>query len=146
MDFAKMRQRIIFLKPDKAAENSMNEDVTGWFPFHPVKKTETNHMYVTQNNDTVFSEGVLYTFAEMLHDYGVWACVSPMTGREYAEAQKIREETTYNITTRYMENVKSNMKILYGTKIFNIVSVLDVGGRKKELKIVCTEVDRHGKG
>lgn len=146
MDFAKMRQRIIFLKPQKADRNSMSEDVIGWYPYHPIKDITSEDMHVTQNNECMFKNGVLYTFAEQLHDFGVWACVAPMSGREFLEAQKVRDETTYNVTTRYMENVESNMKILYGAKIFDIVSVLDVGGRKKELKIVCTEADRHGKG
>lgn len=145
MDFAKMRQRIIFLKPQKADENSMSEDVIGWYPYHPIKNITSEDMHVTQNNDCMFKNGVLYTFSEQLHDFGVWACVAPMSGREYAEAQKIRAETTYNITTRYTENVSSNMKILYGAKVFDIVSVLDVGGRKKELKIIATEADRYGK-
>lgn len=74
-------------------------------------------------------------------DWGTWAHVAPMNGREYAEAQKIRAETTYNIFTRYNPNVTADMKIMYGTKIFNIVSVLNVGGDNTELKIVASEAE-----
>ena len=36
------------------------------------------------------------------------------------------------------------MKIMYGVKIFNIVSVLDINERHTNLKIVAAEVDRNG--
>lgn len=114
----------------------MSEDVIGWYPYHPIKNITSEDMHVTQNNDCMFKNGVLYTFSEQLHDFGVWACVAPMSGREYAEAQKIRAETTYNITTRYTENVSSIMKILYGAKVFDIVSVLDVGAGRKNSKLL----------
>lgn len=145
MDFSKMRHRIVFLKPATAEINTTDEDVVGWYPYHPTKDITSDKMYISQNNDCVFDEGVLYTFSELLHDYGVWACVAPMNGKEYAEAQKIRAETTYNINTRYMKNITGDMKILYGAKVFDIISVLDIDGRKRELKIVAAEADRYGK-
>ena len=81
----------------------------------------------------------------MFANYGVRAYVSPTTGREYDESQKIRAETTYNVVTRYFNGIESNMKILYGAKVFDIVSVLDINESHRELKIVCSEVDRYGK-
>ena len=144
MDFAKMRQRIVFLKPLAAEKNAVGENVIGWYPYHPIKDIVYEDMHVTQGDDIISAENAA-EFPEMQHIYGMWACVAPMNGREYAEAQKIRAETTYNITTRYVENIESNMKILYNGKIFDIVSILDVGGLKRELKIVASEVDKHGK-
>lgn len=146
MDFAKMRHRIVFLKPMNAGTNSMNEDVIGWYPYHPVTNEYFDGMYVTNNNEFVKTGSEHLKNFAFGQDFEMWACVSPMTGKEYAEAQKIRAETTYNITTRYMKNIESNMKILYGTKIFDIVSVLNIGGKNEELKIVAAEVDRYGKG
>lgn len=144
MDFAKMRQRIIFLKPKTTGTNAAGENVIGWYPYHPIKDILSEDMHVTQNND-VFSGENAAEYSEMLHIYGMWARVAPMNGREYAEAQKIRAETTYNITTRYIKNIENDMKILYNGKIFDIVSILDVGGLKQELKIVASEADKNGK-
>ena len=79
-----------------------------------------------------------------LQKYAVWANVAPQTGREYEESQKIRAETTYNINVRYFPGIASDMKIMYGVKIFNIVSVLDINERHTNLKIVAAEVDRNG--
>ena len=58
----------------------------------------------------------------------VWAFVTPKTGREYDEAQKLRAETTYNVHTRYFSNITSDMQIEY-----------------EELLIVASEVDTFGK-
>ena len=41
-----------------------------------------------------------------------WAAVEPLTGREYAEAQKIRAETTYRVTTRYIADITPDMRII----------------------------------
>lgn len=145
MDIGRLRQRIIFLRPRDADKNGMDETITGWFPFHPVSLNEGKQLYITQNNEIVFSDGVLRSITTILNDYAVWADVSPMTGKEYAESQKIREETTYKVKTRFFSGISANMKILYGTKIFDIVSVLNVGELKRELQIVCSEVDSNGK-
>ena len=145
MEFSKMRHRIVFLKPVTAETNNTDENVIGWYPYHPITDITSDKMYVSQDNECIFDEGVLYTFSELMHDYGIWACVAPMTGKEYAEAQKIRAETTYNINTRYIKNITGDMKILYGAKVFDVWSVLDIGGSKRELKIVAIEADSYGK-
>ena len=74
----------------------------------------------------------------------VWANVSPMNGREYAEAQKIRAETTYNITTRYWPDITTEMRISFQGRVFEIVSVLHLGSLQEQLKIIATEADRNG--
>lgn len=75
----------------------------------------------------------------------VWAYVAPRTGREYDEAQKIRAETTYNITTRFLENITTDMKIRFNEQELDIVSVLNVNERNEQLQIVAKEKDRNGK-
>lgn len=75
----------------------------------------------------------------------VWASVSPMNGKEYAEAQKLRSETTYNVIVRYRPDITTDMKIRYGKKEFDIISVLNIGERKEILKIIAAETDTNGK-
>ena len=55
MDFAKMRQRIIFLKPQKADENSMSEDVIGWYPYHPIKNITSEDILTLRLNPMSYS-------------------------------------------------------------------------------------------
>jgi len=89
--------------------------------------------------------GQLYSHQLSLNEYAVWANVSPMSGREYEESQKLRAETTYKITTRYFPNITENMKVMFGLKVLDIVSVLNIGENNTELQIVAKEKDRNGK-
>jgi SPP1 family predicted phage head-tail adaptor len=103
MDFARLRNRITFIKPT----NTQNE---------------------TGENVSSFEEYIT-----------VWASVVPVTGKEYIESQKLRAETTYKIATRYIAGITTDMKIKYGDKIFEIVSVLNLNERNIELQFVCFE-------
>lgn len=69
----------------------------------------------------------------------VWAGVEPTRGREYQEAQRIRPELTYKVTTRYHQGITPDMVIRWGTRYFYIVSVINVRERNEMLEIICTE-------
>ena len=70
----------------------------------------------------------------------VWAAVEPLRGREYHEAQKIRAETTYRVTVRYLADVSPDMRIVHRNKTLEIQSVLNIDERNVEMQIVCSEV------
>ncbi|MCX4298094.1 MAG: phage head closure protein [Lachnospiraceae bacterium] len=69
----------------------------------------------------------------------VWAGVEPMRGREYQEAQRVRPELTYKITTRYHKGITPDMFIKFKDRYFNIISVINVRERNEMLEIICTE-------
>lgn len=69
----------------------------------------------------------------------VWASVEPTRGREYQEAQRIRPELTYKITTRYHKGITPDMFIKFKDRIFQIVSIINVRERNEMLEIICTE-------
>ena len=75
----------------------------------------------------------------------VWANVSPKTGREYDEAQKLRAETTYNVVTRFFDGITADMRIDFNGKILKIESVLNIGERDEQLQIVAVETDNYCK-
>lgn len=154
MNIGRMRHRIVFLRPSKTALNSMNENVPVWVPFKPgvnndLNATEEYEVYLTSDyaGNAVLKHisGEPYTHQFPTKEYAVWAYVAPKTGREYDEAQKLRAETTYNITTRYFAGITADMKIMYGSKIFRIESVLNIDERNEQLRIVVSEVDNYGK-
>jgi len=70
----------------------------------------------------------------------VWANVAPLRGREYHEAQKVRAETTYRVTTRYLKGVTPDMRILHNGKTLEIQSILNIEERNTELQIMASEV------
>lgn len=69
----------------------------------------------------------------------VWASVEPARGREYQEAQRIRPELTYKITTRYHKGITPDMFIKFRDRYFEIVSIINVRERNEMLEIVCIE-------
>ncbi len=69
----------------------------------------------------------------------VWASVEPTRGREYQEAQRVRPELTYKITTRYHKGITPDLFIRFGERYFNIVSVINVRERNEMLEMVCVE-------
>ena len=119
MNFSKLRHRIIFLRPTDITKNSMNEAVPKYEPFKPYAKSQ-----------------------DEITDFSVAGLVVPMSGREYEESQKIRAETTYKISTRYFPGITADMRILHNGREFEIISILDLDGRREELQIVAIKTDR----
>lgn len=76
---------------------------------------------------------------ELMEIKTVWASVEPTRGREYQEAQRVRPELTYKITTRYHKGITPDMLIKFKDRFFNIISIINVRERNEMLEIVCTE-------
>ena len=70
----------------------------------------------------------------------MWASIDPISGREYFAMQAVQSEVTHKITIRYCSLVKPNMQVLFGTRVFQIVSVLNLEERNIEMQIMCYEV------
>lgn len=69
----------------------------------------------------------------------VWASVEPTRGKEYQEAQRIRPELTYKITTRYHREITPDMIIQFKDRYFEIISIINVRERNEILEMICTE-------
>jgi SPP1 family predicted phage head-tail adaptor len=151
MDFSKLRHRIIFLRPTDTVTNSMGETVPRYRPFKPYLplplQVQGEDVYLKYDSDGnavfVYADGKPYAHKLALKEYSVAGFVSPMSGREYEESQKLRAETTYKISTRFFRNITPEMRILYDSREFEIVSVLDLNERHEELQIIAIERDRH---
>lgn len=75
-------------------------------------------------------------------DYAtVWAAVEPLRGREFLLAQNTNIELTVRVRIRYLHGVTPGMRVLYGGRIFDIQSVIDVEERHREMHLMCTEVN-----
>ncbi len=70
----------------------------------------------------------------------VWAAVEPTTGKEYMEAQRIRNELTYKIYTRYFPDITVDMIINYKNREFKIVSSINYQENNEMLQFICTEM------
>lgn len=149
MNFSKLRHRIIFLRPTDMIKNSMGETVPRYKPFKPYLplpiQVDADKVYLSHDNDgnavLKYIDGKPYAHKLALQNFSVAGLVAPMSGREYEESQKIRAETTYKISTRFFRHITSDMRILYDNREFEILSVLDLGGKHDELQIVAAEKD-----
>ena len=149
MNFSKLRHRIIFLRPTDMIKNSMGETVPRYKPFKPYLplpvQVDADKVYLSHDNDgnavLKYIDGKPYAHKLALQNFSVAGLVTPMSGREYEESQKIRAETTYKISTRFFRHITSDMRILYDNREFEIISVLDLGGKHDELQIVAAEKD-----
>lgn len=65
--------------------------------------------------------------------------IQPLAGRELMAARAVNAETTHMIDMRYMPGLTAAMRILYGTRVFNIVSVVNVEERNREHQIMASE-------
>lgn len=70
----------------------------------------------------------------------VWASVENLYGREYWEAAAIQKENTVKFTIRYRADIDQTMRIVFGGKIYNIVSVDNIKYRNKLIEIKAREL------
>jgi SPP1 family predicted phage head-tail adaptor len=69
----------------------------------------------------------------------VWAAMAPISGREYYAASQINAEVSSKFLFRYLPEITPDMRILFGSRVFEVVSVMDVEGRKRLLELLCKE-------
>lgn len=73
-----------------------------------------------------------------------WADIDPLTGRELLAAQQIQSTVTHNIQVRYRKELANpiavtNMRILYGSRIFNIHACMDQDERRRSVALQVEE-------
>jgi len=69
----------------------------------------------------------------------VWAKVSPLRGVERTQANQQQGEVMYRITMRYRTDIKTDMRIAWGSVMFNITSVYSPDMRSRFLTLDVTE-------
>lgn len=95
---------------------------------------------ITIQSPTVVADGSGgYTVSGYSEVATVWAAVIPLTAQEQYFAQQLNQRTTHRIRTRYRNDVTAAMRILLGTRSFEIVGVRNIGERGRELEIMAME-------
>lgn len=87
----------------------------------------------TQTRDSV--GGVIDTWGTFAT---VRAEILPLSGREYLESQQVNAEEITRFTIRYLPNITTKMRILWGTRVYDIRSIMNVSQVDKimELRVV----------
>lgn len=69
----------------------------------------------------------------------VWAAVEPLTGARYMAAKQANADVTGTVRIRYREGVAPTMRLLWGTRVLRIVSIINPDERSRELQILYKE-------
>lgn len=65
--------------------------------------------------------------------------IEPASGREFWRASQSVADATHGVKIRYFPGVTPAMRILFGSRVLNIISVLNDGEQDAELHILCKE-------
>ena len=76
------------------------------------------------------------TFANVAE---IWAAIEPIRGREYFAAQQVSANTTHRVTIRYRAGVSVQNRILFGSRVFRIESVINPQERSERIELMCVE-------
>ena len=69
----------------------------------------------------------------------IWAAIWPTSAREVIRSMQNVMEITYRIRIRYRSDILPNYRIKFGTKYFNIVSIINPNERGEWLDILAKE-------
>ena len=71
----------------------------------------------------------------------VWASVEPLSGAEAFQASQVQGAVTHKIIIRYLAGVTPKSRILFGSRTFNIKSVLNQFEKNVLLTLICEETN-----
>lgn len=70
----------------------------------------------------------------------VWARVVPLTGKEYVAQNETQSSITGKIYIRYLDGVTNDMRVLWGTRNYDIQAVINTEERNRELVLMVDEI------
>ena len=98
------------------------------------------HGIKLQKLATPAAKGRLGGEVKVWEDYAaVLAFVQPLNGREYFAARQVQAETSHKVTMWYRPGVTSEMRVVFGARVLEIESVLNVDERNIELQLMCVD-------
>lgn len=75
----------------------------------------------------------------------LWGEVRPLTGREFMEGRQETAEVSTRIVVRYYPGIEPEDRatvVVDGvTIVYNVLAVLHVGTGRRELQLMCREID-----
>ena len=73
-------------------------------------------------------------------DETVWGSVEPLNGRELLNAQQVQAETTHRIRIRYTTSVTAKSRLVWESRTFEVVSLIDSKEKKRMIELMCKEI------
>lgn len=70
----------------------------------------------------------------------VWAGIFPLSGKAFFEAEMMNSEVSHKINIRYRAGIKPDMRVKFGSRYFQIISVINFQERNAEMQLMCREL------
>ena len=70
----------------------------------------------------------------------VRAAIMPQNGREYYQAKQVHADMTHLVRIRYLAGVTPEMRVRFGTRNLNIIDVVNIEERGRQMLLTCQEV------
>jgi len=99
---------------------------------------QLNKRVVLQYANTVSDSmgGTIQTWNDSIT---TWAAIWPVSGREQVNNMAVQGTISHRIRVRYYEGVATWWRAKFGTRIFNIISVVNPEEKNEFLDLVCKE-------
>lgn len=68
-----------------------------------------------------------------------WASITPVAAREDFHASRLEHRVTHKIMIRYVASVTSNMRVVFGSRTFQIKGIKNLEERNRFLELKCEE-------
>ena len=69
----------------------------------------------------------------------VWGKVEPLTGAERLRAMQIEDRLSHRIVIRHRPGITPAMRIVFGSRVFNIRAAINHEERDRFLELLCEE-------
>ena len=73
-------------------------------------------------------------------DGSINAAIYPVRGQEAVDNAKLELSTTHRIRIRYMSGITPSMRVLFGSRVFNIVQIINPEERNVYLEFMAEEI------
>ena len=83
--------------------------------------------------------GFLLTWNDVSGLSSVSAAIWPLTAKESLDAMKLELQVTHKIRIRYRSGITAKNRIKFGTRYFNIISLINFEERGKQLDMLALE-------
>jgi len=68
-----------------------------------------------------------------------WAEIIPQSGDEFEEQKRVNTSITHSVRIRYSADVDPTWRILFGSRVLQIVDVINTAESNEELVLGCEE-------
>ena len=72
------------------------------------------------------------------------ANIEPLKGREFIDGIATQSEVTHKVRLRYRGGIVPTMRVSFCGRIFEIMYVINVGERNREINLYCKEIYTDG--